>query len=223
MVGQAKRFAQEIATGHKRADGVLKQVRSKGAQAYLERMIPRVQQVMRQTRERIFKGNTHVPEAGEFVRAAHRDHPQRQSRQAHRVWQDGEDSGSRAQIVTHYEVYAERPHDSDLVLPGSLCMKNSRPASRICSPPMRHFSRCAMKLGPHHRESGEWPSPIAPPRSAERKKFEKKRWFRNAQKWRTGSEGRISLFKRRHGLNRCRYKGMPDSRAGSASVSSPIT
>jgi IS5 family transposase len=44
-------------------------------------------------------------------------------------------------------------------------------------------------------------------RSAERKRLEKKRWFRNAQKWRTGSEGRISLLKRRHGLDRCRYKG----------------
>ena len=33
------------------------------------------------------------------------------------------------------------------------------------------------------------------------------RWFHNAQKWRTGCEGRISLLKRRHGLNRCRYKG----------------
>ena len=42
-----------------------------------------------------------------------------------------------------------------------------------------------------------------------RKRLQKKRWFRNAQKWRTGSEGRISLLKRRHGLNRCRYKGMP--------------
>jgi transposase, IS5 family len=38
---------------------------------------------------------------------------------------------------------------------------------------------------------------------------EKKRWFRNAQRWRTGCEGRISLLKRRHGLNRCRYKGLP--------------
>jgi IS5 family transposase len=44
-------------------------------------------------------------------------------------------------------------------------------------------------------------------RSAERKRLQKKRWFRNAQKWRTGSEGRISLLKRRHGLDRCRYKG----------------
>ena len=31
--------------------------------------------------------------------------------------------------------------------------------------------------------------------------------FKTAQKWRTGSEGRISVLKRRHGLNRCRYKG----------------
>ena len=29
----------------------------------------------------------------------------------------------------------------------------------------------------------------------------------NGQKWRTGCEGRISVVKRRHGLDRCRYKG----------------
>jgi len=45
-------------------------------------------------------------------------------------------------------------------------------------------------------------------KSAERKQLQKKRWFRKAQKWRTGSEGRISVLKRRHGLNRSRYKGM---------------
>ena len=44
-------------------------------------------------------------------------------------------------------------------------------------------------------------------KSAKRKKVQKKRWFRNAQKWRTGCEGRISLLKRRHGLTRSRYKG----------------
>ena len=36
---------------------------------------------------------------------------------------------------------------------------------------------------------------------------QKKRWFRNGQKWRTGCEGRISVVKRRHGLNPCRYRG----------------
>jgi len=44
-------------------------------------------------------------------------------------------------------------------------------------------------------------------RSVERRKLEKQRWFKQGQKWRTGCEGRISVLKRRHGLNRCRYKG----------------
>src|SRR5262249_29802673 len=44
-------------------------------------------------------------------------------------------------------------------------------------------------------------------KSPERKREQKKRWFRNGQKWPTGSEGRISVVKRRNGLDRCRYKG----------------
>ena len=44
-------------------------------------------------------------------------------------------------------------------------------------------------------------------KSATRKREQKKRWFRNGQKWRTGCEGRISVVKRRHGLNRSRYQG----------------
>jgi IS5 family transposase len=39
-------------------------------------------------------------------------------------------------------------------------------------------------------------------KSLERKRVQRKRWFRNGQKWRTGCEGRISVMKRR-----CRYKG----------------
>ena len=49
--------------------------------------------------------------------------------------------------------------------------------------------------------------PATGTKSARRKQEQKKRWFKKAQKWRTGCEGRISLLKRRHGLNRCRYKG----------------
>jgi transposase, IS5 family len=65
VVGQAKRFAHEVATGVKRTGGMMEQLSLEAAQAYLEHMIPLVQQVMHQTRERIFKGNTHVP--GELV------------------------------------------------------------------------------------------------------------------------------------------------------------
>jgi IS5 family transposase len=44
-------------------------------------------------------------------------------------------------------------------------------------------------------------------KSASRKREQKKLWFRNGQRWRTGCEGRISVSKRRHGLQRCRYRG----------------
>jgi IS5 family transposase len=36
---------------------------------------------------------------------------------------------------------------------------------------------------------------------------ERSRAARAALRWRTGSEGRISALKRRHGLRRCRYRG----------------
>jgi len=44
-------------------------------------------------------------------------------------------------------------------------------------------------------------------KSAERKREPKKPWFKQAQKWRTGCEGRIRVLKRRHGLRRCLYRG----------------
>ena len=37
---------------------------------------------------------------------------------------------------------------------------------------------------------------------------QKQRWFKRGQQWRTGVEGRISVWKRRHGLSRSRYPGL---------------
>jgi transposase, IS5 family len=53
---------------------------------------------------------------------------------------------------------------------------------------------------PDAKTMGKW----GIPNRSERKREQKKRWFRIRQKWRTGSEGRISVAKRRHGLNRSR-------------------
>src|SRR6266849_6784640 len=44
-------------------------------------------------------------------------------------------------------------------------------------------------------------------KSPARRAYERQRWFRRGQRWRVGSEGRISVLKRRHGLDRCRYHG----------------
>jgi IS5 family transposase len=45
------------------------------------------------------------------------------------------------------------------------------------------------------------------PKSRARRAYERQRWFRRGQRWRVGCEGRISVLKRRHGLDRCRYHG----------------
>jgi IS5 family transposase len=37
---------------------------------------------------------------------------------------------------------------------------------------------------------------------------ERQRWFRRGRNWPAGIEGRISGLKRRHGLDRCRYRGL---------------
>lgn len=46
-------------------------------------------------------------------------------------------------------------------------------------------------------------------KSPERKREQRKCWFRNGQKWRTGSEGRINVVKRRRNLARCRSRASP--------------
>jgi IS5 family transposase len=58
VVGQAKRFSEEIASGTKRAKNVLKQLALEGLREKLDAMVPLVKQVMKQTRSRIFRGDT---------------------------------------------------------------------------------------------------------------------------------------------------------------------
>ena len=68
VVGQAKRFAKEIGDGVKLAPGpeqgssanILRQAVLEGLRQKLEKMVPRVQRVMRQTTARIFAGDTHA-------------------------------------------------------------------------------------------------------------------------------------------------------------------
>jgi IS5 family transposase len=62
VVGQAKRFSGEIGEGVKRTTDVMQQAALEGLRQELDTFVPRVQQVMRQAKQRIFGGNTHVTE-----------------------------------------------------------------------------------------------------------------------------------------------------------------
>jgi transposase, IS5 family len=111
------------------------------------------------------------------------------------------------QIIVDYQVYATRPSDRELLVP----------AIEIHRERLGHVPHLVTADAGFYAGAAEAAAkalgvrrvsvPNRATKSAERRREQKKRWFKQAQKWRTGCEGRISLLKRRHGLTRCRYRG----------------
>jgi IS5 family transposase len=209
VVGQAKRFSREIAAGVKRSRQVLKQLALEGLRDELDTMVPLVKQVMRQTRARIFHGNTRFEgkllslfePSTEVIRKGKAAKPNEFGKMV--KLQEAEN-----QIVVDYEVYDRRPNDCDLLIPAiEVHRAKLRRVPRLVAADAAFYSAkkeaTAKAIGVKRVCI-----PNRSTKSLERKREQKKRWFRDGQKWRTGCEGRISVAKRRHGLNRCRYKGL---------------
>ncbi|HET8543829.1 MAG TPA: ISNCY family transposase [Pseudolabrys sp.] len=208
VVGQAKRFSKEISVGVKRSSNVLQQIALEGLRAELDRMVPLVRRVMYQSRARIFHGNTHVEgkilslfePSTEIIRKGKAGKPNEFGKIA--KLQEAEN-----QIIVDYEVYARRPNDSDLLIPAIAAHQ-----AKLGRVPRLVAADAAFYSGRNEAAAKAMGVtrvciPNRSTKSLERKREQKKRWFRNGQKWRTGSEGRISVVKRRNGLSRCRYKG----------------
>jgi len=208
VVGQAKRFSKEISEGVKKATDILQQIALEGLREELDRMLPLVLRVMRQTRARIFHGNTHVEDkvlsvfepSTEIIRKGKAGKPNEFGKMI--KLQEAEN-----QIIVDYEVYARRPNDCDLLIPAITTheAKLGRVPRLLATDAGFYSARneAAAKAMGVKRVC----IPNRSSKSPERKREQKKRWFRDGQKWRTGCEGRISVVKRRNGLNRCRYKG----------------
>ncbi len=117
VVGQAKRFSDEIAKGVKHSADVMQQAALRGLRQELDTIVPRVQQVIRQAKQRIFGGDTHVAEklvsifepTTEIIRKGKASKPTEFGKMV--KIQEGEN-----QIVTDYAVYEKRPSDSELVI-----------------------------------------------------------------------------------------------------------
>jgi len=208
VMGQAKRFAREIAAGVKRPAYPQQQPALERLRAVLERMLPRVRQVMRQTKARILGGDTRAEgkivslfePATEIIRKGKAGKPTEFGKMV--KLQEAEN-----QIVVDYEVYDRRPSDSDLLVPAldaHLAVFGRAP--RLVAADAGFYSG-RNEAAAKRRGVKRVCIPNRSTTSHKRKREQKKRWFRNGQKWRTGCEGRISVVKRRHGLDRCRYKG----------------
>jgi len=116
--------------------------------------------------------------------------------------------GAESQIITHYEVFEERPSDRELLL--SSVETQARKLGRVPQLVTADAGFYSQAQERAVQEKGvKWVAvPNRSTGSLERKELEKRRWFKKAQRWRTGCEGRISVLKRRHGFSRCRYRGL---------------
>ena len=111
------------------------------------------------------------------------------------------------QIVTAYEIHAARPADVTLWTPALDRRQTIFGRAPDLSAGDRGFSSATNEQAATTRGVRRVVLPRRGPKSPARRAYEHQRWFRRAQRWRVGCEGRISVLKRRHGLDRCRFHG----------------
>lgn len=162
-----------------------------------------VRRVVAQTRARVLRGDTHYPDKVLSVFEPHTE-----AIRKGKVTKPTEFGKlvkiqeAEAQFITDYAVCVTRMPDQMLWAPSlvrhaqlfgrppRLAVADGGFASRANEQTARDHGVRHVVLPRHRREGGS-------------------RRDRAALRWRTGSEGRISVLKRRHGLRRCRYRGLP--------------
>jgi IS5 family transposase len=171
-------------------------------------MAGRVRQVVKQTKIRIFDGVTQLPGKivslfephTEIIRKGKASKPTEFGKMVQLLEAEN-------QVVTHYDVFDKRPSDRELFAEAVATHKQILGrAPNVATADAGYYSQ--VQEWAAQEQGVKWVAiPNRSTRSIERKTKEKSRWFKKAQRWRTGCEGRISVLKRRHGLNRCRYRG----------------
>ena len=203
ILNDSRRVLREIAALPSR-----RRSRVRGLSEQLQSMGERVGRVVQQTKARVFEGITQFPDKltslfephTEIIRKGKAGKPNEFGKLVQ--VQEAEN-----QIITHYEVYDARPSDRNLLLPAvEAHQRTFGQAPRLLAADAGYYSQ-ADEEGAHARGVKYVSVPNRSTHSEQRKKLQKQRWFKHGQKWRTGCEGRISVVKRRHGLNRCRYHG----------------
>jgi transposase, IS5 family len=169
----------------------------------------RMRQVLKQTKARIFEGLTQLPGKIVSIFEAHTEIIRKGK--ASKPTEFGklvQLQEAENQIITHYDVFDQRPSDREL-LQGAVATHQRilGRIPRLVTADAGYYSQAQERAV--EAMGVKWVAvPNRNTHSPERKKLEKSRWFKKAQAWRTGCEGRISVVKRRHGLRRCLYRGV---------------
>jgi IS5 family transposase len=198
---QAERMHHTLA---KRSEAALRRVDSA-----LCGLAPLVRQVIVQTQRRVLQGQS-VPAAAKVVSLFEPHTAILRRGKAHvpaefgrKVLLDEVDGG----LITRYAVLVGNPPDAP-ELPTSLAHH------QVCfgqPPAVLTADRAFFTLDNDRLAAALRIRSVAVPRqgplTVDQRRWRDRAAFRRAYRWRAGIEGRISLLKRRFGLNRCRYHG----------------
>ena len=185
------------------------QPRLQRAQDQLQAMRPLVQRVVDQTRARVLGGDTHVPDKVLSV-----FEPQTETIRKGKIAKPNEFGKlvtiqeSEHQIITGYDVHPRRPADVTLWTAALDRHQTIFGRTPDLAAGDRGFASAGNEKAAIDRGVRRVILPRRGPKSPARRADEHQRWFRRGQRWRVGCEGRISVLKRRHGLDRCRYHGL---------------
>lgn len=199
VVNQANRAARQVGEMSK-----AKRTLARPLLQQMATMAERTKQVIRQTKARIFKGNTKVPDKvvsmfephTEVIRKGKASKPTEFGKMV--KIQEAEN-----QVIVDYEVYTEKPNDSDLLVESVQIHEELLDRVPDLVAADAAFYSAANEKALEEKGVKRVAVPNRRTTSAARRKMQKE----NGQRWRTGCEGRISVLKRRHGLNRSRYHG----------------
>jgi IS5 family transposase len=174
----------------------------------LRALRPLVERVLAQTHARIFGGDVHVPDKVLSIFEPHTE-----AIRKGKLVKPTEFGNlvtiqeAEHQIITAYAVHNRRPADQTLWVPGldhHIAIFGRPPDVATAD---RGFSSAANEQAAVRRGVRRVILPHPGRKMPARRAYERQRWFRRGARWRVGSEGRISVLKRRHGLTRCRYHG----------------
>jgi IS5 family transposase len=201
VVREAEAAAHRVAAGRVRAVGVA-QFAVEGLAQQLRDTTGLVRRVLAQTRARILSGNTHYPDKLLSLFEPHTEAIRKGK--AVKPTEFGKlvkIQEAEAQFITDYAVCATRMPDQALWVPSLI-----RHEQLIGRAP-----RLAVADGgfaSHANEQAAYARGVRTVVLPRQRRTGRSRAVRAALKWRTGCEGRISALKRRHGLRRCRYRGL---------------
>lgn len=175
----------------------------------LKTFLPRAKQVVSQATRRVFEQEK-VP-AGEKIVSLFEEHTDiirrnkahKPTEYGHKVWLDEVDGG----MVTRWEVLAGNPNDDQQWAPSL-----EHHTQTFGKPPFQMSGDRGVHSADNEAlatQKGVQRVILPQPghKNDARKKQERQPWFVRGRKWHVGIEGRISVLKRRFGLDRCQDHG----------------